>query len=132
MAIVYTSPFMCLGDKPARYLESPAVDIIKALPAVWDETIVLPGTEIGKEAGFARRRGNEWFIGVIGAKEPSEKSLALDFLGSGSYQLVEIADDPANNNAMVRSERTVKKGDKVDFKMREDGGYVAWLVPAKA
>jgi alpha-glucosidase len=132
MAIVYTSPFLCLGDKPARYLESPAVDIIKALPAVWDETLVLPGTEIGKEAGFARRKGKDWFIGVIGAKEPSEKSITLDFLGSGSYKLVEIADDPANNNAMVRGERTVKKGDTVDFKMREDGGYVAWLVPAKA
>ncbi|HLP77073.1 MAG TPA: glycoside hydrolase family 97 catalytic domain-containing protein, partial [Candidatus Paceibacterota bacterium] len=64
-AVVFTSPFLCYADHPTNYLSNPAVDVMKAIPATWDETIVLPGSEIGKCAAFARRSGKDWFIGVL-------------------------------------------------------------------
>jgi alpha-glucosidase len=36
MAIVYTAPFLCMGDNPAYYLDSKACDVLKALPPVWN------------------------------------------------------------------------------------------------
>ena len=64
-AVVFTSPFLCYADHPTNYLNNPALDVMKAIPSVWDETVVLPGSEIGKCVAFARRGGKQWFIGVM-------------------------------------------------------------------
>lgn len=129
MAVVFTSPFLCLGDNPTNYLNSAAVDVLKALPAVWDETRVLPGSEIGELAMFARRRGSQWFVGVLNDQTPRRQPMSLSFLGAGSFKLVELADDSNRNDAFVRSERNVTSKDTLTLPLRKDGGYVAWLVP---
>jgi alpha-glucosidase len=131
MAVVYTSPFLCLGDNPKNYLKSDAVDVMKALPSTWDETVVLPFSEIGEQAAFARRHGKEWFIGVINNQMPRRESIPLKFFGAGNYKLVELADSPERNDAFVRTERTVSAKDSLTLPLRQDGGYVAWLVPVK-
>jgi len=130
MAIVFTSPYLCMGDNPTNYLNSVAVDVLKALPSDWDETRVLPGSEIGQIAAFARRSRDQWFIGVINDLTPRHESVALSFLGSGGYRLVELADDPERNDAFIRTERIVTQQDHLPLPLRKDGGYVAWLVPA--
>ncbi|HYG23898.1 MAG TPA: glycoside hydrolase family 97 catalytic domain-containing protein [Verrucomicrobiae bacterium] len=131
MAIAYTSPYLCLGDNPTNYLNSAAVDVLKALPPVWDETIVLPGSEIGQIASLARRQGAQWFIGVINAQMPRREVVALDFLGAGQFKLIELADDSDRADAFVRTERVVTRKDKLTLPLRRDGGYVAWLVPMR-
>ena len=131
MAVIFTSPFLCMGDNPTNYLQSEAADVIKALPAVWDETRVLPSSEIGQLAIFARRHGNQWFIGALNDLTPRRESVALTFLGSGNYKLVELADSPERNDAFVRSERQVMRADRLTLPLRKDGGYVAWLVPVE-
>lgn len=132
MAVVFTSPFLCLGDNPGNYLHSAAADVFKALPPVWDETFVLPDSKIGQLAAFARRHGEQWFIGVINDTTPRRETVRLNFLGKGSYKLVELADDPERNDAFVRSERAVTREDNLVLPLRRDGGYVAWLAPASA
>jgi len=129
MAVVYTSPYLCLGDNPSDYLNSVAVDVLKALPPVWDETRVLPQSKIGELAAFARRCGDQWFIGVINDLTPRREHLSLDFLGRGSYRLVELADNGSQPDAFVRTERVVTRRDSLTLPLRKDGGYVAWLVP---
>ena len=59
-----TSPLLHFAGKYQDFIGNPSEDLLRHLPATWDETIVLPGSEIGKVAGFARRRGQEWYIGV--------------------------------------------------------------------
>ena len=83
-----------MGDNPQHYLESDAADVLKALPPVWDETRVLPQSEIGQLAAFARRSKDQWFIGVINNTMPRREMISLSFLGKGSYKLIELADDP--------------------------------------
>ncbi|HET7624292.1 MAG TPA: glycoside hydrolase family 97 catalytic domain-containing protein, partial [Verrucomicrobiae bacterium] len=129
MAVVYTSPFLCMGDNPQHYLDSAAADVLKALPAVWNETRVLPKSKIGEIAAFARRHGNQWFIGVINGTMPRRETVVLNFLGKGNYKLVELADSPDRNDAFARSERIVTRKDTLTLPLRKDGGYVAWLVP---
>lgn len=129
MAIVFTSPYLCMGDNPTNYLNSVAVDVLKALPAVWDETHVLPGSEIGELSSFARRSGEQWFIGVINDLTPRRETIALNFLGQGRYKLVELADHSDRHDVFVRSERMVTRKDTLTLPLRKDGGYVAWLVP---
>jgi alpha-glucosidase len=131
MPIVFTSPFLCMGDNPKNYLNSVAVDVLKALPSVWDETRVLPDSEIGQLAIYARRSGNQWFIGAINDLTPRREQVNLNFLGQGQYKLVELADDAERNDAFVRTERVVTAKDTLTLPLRKDGGYVAWLVPVK-
>jgi alpha-glucosidase len=38
---------------------------------VWDETIVLPQSDIGELAAFARRSGRNWFVGVLNGPRPA-------------------------------------------------------------
>ena len=127
MAVVYTSPFLCMGDHPSHYLDSEAADILKALPATWDETVVLPGSEIGEKAAFARRHGNQWFVGIINGTMPRRDSLSLSFLGEGNYKLIELADNRDRNDGFARTERTVNRSETLVVPLRRDGGYVAWL-----
>jgi alpha-glucosidase len=131
MPIVFTSPYLCLGDHPKRYLESVAVDVLRALPPVWDETLVLPISEIGELSAFARRSGQQWFIGVIGDGKPRRETIRLDFLGKGTYKLVALADDPERNDTFLRRELRVTRKDHLVLPLRKDGGYVGWLVPLK-
>jgi alpha-glucosidase len=129
MAVVYTSPFLCMGDNPQHYLDSAAADVLKALPSIWDETRVLPDSKIGEIAAFARRHNDQWFVGVINATMPRREKVELNFLGKGNYKLIELADSPDRNDAFARSERIVTRKDTLTLPLRKDGGYVAWLVP---
>lgn len=125
MAVVYTSPFLCYGGSPENYLGNPALDILKSVPPTWDETLVLPGSEIGRTAAFARRKGNEWFVGVINGGEARPFSVDLGFLGRGRFRAALISDQSQRNDAFNRTSRVVSSRDKLSFDLRRDGGYVA-------
>src|SRR5262249_45832331 len=44
--VVFASPLLTIAANPQSMLDSPAVDVIKSVPAVWDDTRVLPGSDI--------------------------------------------------------------------------------------
>ena len=91
-AVVFSSPFLCWADNPDIYLASPAVDAIRAMPVVWDETRVLAPSRIGELAAFARRHGNEWWVGVINGGGPACIELPMSFLGRGTWIAERYAD----------------------------------------
>ena len=130
-AIVFTSPFLCYADHPTNYLNNPAVDVLKAIPSTWDETVVLPGSEIGKCAAFARRSGKQWFIGVINGGEATTLDFPLDFLGRGKYQMIQLGDAPDRDDAWQREEKAVNRKDQVHLSLRPGGGCVIELSPQK-
>lgn len=130
-AVVFTSPFLCYADHPTNYLSNPALDILKAIPSTWDETVVLPGSEIGKCAAFARRKGDTWFIGVINGAEATTLNFPMDFLGRGKYKMIELADAQGRDDDWQRIEKTVKRGEAVSLSIRTGGGCVIELTPQK-
>jgi alpha-glucosidase len=126
-AIVFTSPFLCYADHPENYLRNPALDIIRAIPSVWDETIVLKDSEIGKCAAFARRSGDTWFIGIINGDEKKNIDIPLNFLTRGSYTLNAYEDDPDRSDGIIKKVNTVSKSDHIRLSIRPSGGFVAKL-----
>jgi alpha-glucosidase len=105
------------------------VDVIRAIPSVWDETVVLSGSKIGDLAVMARRRGGRWFVGILNGGPERAYSLDLGFLGEGAYACTELADDPLRPDALVRTEKNVARSWHLDVRMNAGGGYVAMFEP---
>lgn len=101
--------------------------MLKAIPSTWDETIVLPGSEIGKCAAFARRNGKTWFIGVINGAEATPLDLPLDFLKGGKYQMIQLGDAQGRSDGWQRDEKIVTGKDRVKLSLRPGGGCVIEL-----
>jgi len=128
-AVVFTSPFLCYADHPTNYLQNAAVDVLKAVPSTWDETIVLPGSEIGKCAAYARRSGKTWFVGVLNGSEARTLKTPMSFLGRGNYQMIQLGDAEGRDDAWKREEKTVRRGEELSLSLRPGGGCVIELTP---
>jgi len=77
---------MVYGANPQSVLENPARDLIRSIPSVWDETLVLPPSAVGEIAAFARRSRDRWFVGVLNGPNARSLELSLGFLGKGKYR----------------------------------------------
>ena len=79
--VCFDSPLQTIAEDPGLLLTeelvSGAVGFIRDVPTVWDEVKVLPQSEIASMAVIAKRKGSDWYIGVLNG-EPNEKTLALD------------------------------------------------------
>ncbi len=126
-AAILTSPLLVYGAHPASLLANPAVDVIRSIPSVWDETRVLPASRIGELALFARRRGTTWFVAAMNGPAARTVNVDLAFLGKGPYRAVVVkdkADDPA---AVELETRSLSAQDTLEIAMRPAGGFVARL-----
>ena len=124
-AVVFTSPLMIYGAHPRSLLENPAVDLIRSIPSVWDETIVLSQSEIGELAAFARRSGDAWFLGIMNGETEKSIRVPLSFLGRPKYQAM-LVRDQKDDPAAVKIERsTFARADQLTMNMRVGGGFVA-------
>jgi alpha-glucosidase len=130
-AAIFTSPLLVYGANPKSLLENPAVDLIKALPSTWDETIVLPGSRIGELAGFARRKGDEWFVAVLNGPEARSLRVDLKFLGAAVYNGLLVRDDPDNAAAERIERQALTRSGSITINMRAGGGFIGRLTPKK-
>ena len=124
-AIVFTSPLMIYGAHPQHILENPAAELIKSIPSVWDETIVLPQSEIGKLAVFARRTGDRWFVGIMNGLTGRTIHVSLGFLRGGKYRAMLVRDQENEPAAVTIENQSVSHRDSLMIKMRAGGGFVA-------
>lgn len=87
--VLTDAPMQAFGSDPADILASPALEMIKSVPTVWEETVVLPQSNIGKSAVIARKGANgSWYVGGINNTLDTEE-ITLDlslFLGEGTYE----------------------------------------------
>jgi alpha-glucosidase len=121
---IFASPLLTVAAHPQAVLDNPAVDVIKSIPAVWDETIVLPDSRIGELAIFARRTGQTWFLAIMCGPQAKTIQVPLLFLDEGQYNAVLVCDDKKNDAALVMTEKNVRKGDTLDIEMINGGGFV--------
>ncbi len=142
-AIIFTSALLVYAEHPQNILNHKAVELIKQIPAVWDETIALPVSEIGELAAFARRAGEKWFIAVMNG--PTAKGITIDlstFLKEGDYKAMLVRDEKGGAAAvsLVRKRETfgpkpgvivdtttVKNNDSFFVELIAGGGFVALL-----
>jgi alpha-glucosidase len=122
---IFASPLLTVAAHPQSVLDNPAVDVIKSIPAVWDETIALPESEIGELAIFARRTGEMWFLAVMCGPQAKTIQVPLSFLDDGKYNVSLVSDDKKNAAAVVLEDKTVRRDDALTVEMIDGGGFVA-------
>jgi alpha-glucosidase len=118
-AVMFTSPLLVFGAHPRSILEHPAVEVIKAIPSVWDETIALPQSDIGEVAAFARRRGNRWFIAVMNGASARTLEIPLRFLPAHKRQALLVRDGASSVEKAV-----LTRSDTLKIELHPGGGFV--------
>ncbi len=130
-AAVFDEPLLTYGAHPQTLLEHPAVEMIKSIPAVWDETIVLPPSAIGELAVYARRSGDQWFLAVLNGPEARKISVPLQFLDDGDLAASIVRDHIASGDpTQVDLQQTgVERDDILDVNLSAGGGFIARFTP---
>ena len=128
-SIVFTSTLLVFGGHPQSFLDNPAVEILRNIPATWDETIVLAPSEIGEVAVMARRSGRAWFLAAVNGATARTVRVPAAFLGAGRYTATMARDDAANAASIKMDTATISSGDTITFDLRPGGGFVARLTP---
>jgi alpha-glucosidase len=122
---IFASPLLTVAAHPQSILDNPAVDVIKSIPAVWDQTIVLPESRIGELAIFARRTSQTWFLAVMCGPEAKTIQVPLSFLEEGRYDTALVCDDKENDTAVVMKNSKAMCSDTLTIEMTNGGGFLA-------
>lgn len=123
-AAILSAPLLTYAANPDSILKNPAVKIIKDIPSTWDQTIVLPPSEIGEIAVYARRKGDTWFLAIMNGVKRKNLSVPLTFL-DGQYSVTIAEDNPANNAGIKMSQRRMQSKDYIHLDLPGGGGYIA-------
>jgi alpha-glucosidase len=123
-AAVFTSPLLTFAASPRALLAHPAMGLIKSIPATWDETIVLPPSEIGSLAIFARRSGTTWFLAVVNGPQAQTITVPLTFLGPGGYQALAAGDRKDDPAGVDLQEAKLNRSATLTIELGAGGGYL--------
>ena len=90
-----------------------------------DKTIVLPMSEIGEVAAFARRSGKTWFLAILNGPAARTLQVPLSFLGRGEHQAMIVRDRQHDPAAVTIENATARRGDSLKIELSEGGGFIA-------
>ncbi|OAM90699.1 glycoside hydrolase family 97 protein [Termitidicoccus mucosus] len=138
----FLSPLQVIAEFPEMLFTdarcAPALDLLKALPAEWDETRVLAPSAIGECAVLARRRAGEWWVAVLNAEPRDIAALDLGFLGGGVFDAVVVGNNAnasagMDEKAPLRREelKRVTRDSVIALKLQRGDGALLRFVPAK-
>ncbi len=122
--VLTDAPMQAIGSDPADILASPAREMIKSVPTVWQETVVLPQSDIGKSAVIARKAGGgSWFVGGINnTLDADEITLDLSlFLGDGDYRCELWID---GDDGLEMTEQVVSADDTLTVPFTKENGFI--------
>ena len=124
MTVIYPSPLLVLCDSPTNYLGQPGIEFLRAIPTVWDDTVVISG-EVGKSIVMARRSGEKWYLAAMDGEDAAQLPAPLSFLGKGKWELQNFADKPDGSDyqAVVESKESVTAKSTVSLSLAPAGGY---------
>jgi alpha-glucosidase len=116
-------------------LDNPSVDVLKSIPSHWDETVVLPVSEIRQVAAFARRSGNTWFLAITNGSTARNVRIDLSsFLRGPQPQggrpvpyLATLLRDAADPASLKIEHVTLSANDSLSIDLHSGGGFVAML-----
>lgn len=128
-AAIYSAPIITYAANPFNILDNPCKEMIKSIPPVWDETIVLPPSEPGVAAVFSQRKGNVWFLSVINGLNTQTIKPPLTFLGDGVYDTYILRDNEASPAAVIIENGTARRSDVAEIRLSPGGGYMCRFTP---
>lgn len=133
-SLVFYSPLMTIFwyDRPQFYNGEPEIEWFENLQTVFDESHVLDGMP-GKNITMARRKGKEWFVGMLTNNDGSVETLDCAFLDKNQMYLASIYTDggeEVKTKTQVKcSYVLVEAGDVIKFTLKPRGGAAVRLVP---
>lgn len=129
---LFDSAFQCIAENPLTLLNDtlyrPILPLIKDLPTTWDNTLVLNGSEIGRCAILAKRKGNDWYLAAInGLASENFIRLDLSFIKNlSAYSATVIGDAKGAFSASVAIPAQLNKK---KISIPPMGGFVVHLKP---
>ena len=129
LAVIATTSFINWPDHPEDYQRSPFVKFMRTVPLVWDETRVLPSSEIGRWVALARRSGENWHVAVINCDSTARNWRApCDFLGRGGYTATFYTDDPSRPDGVsVQTSQRLNRRGTLSAGLPSGGGFIACI-----
>jgi alpha-glucosidase len=124
-AVGFESPLLTYAASPRNILANPAVGMIKSIPAVWDETVVLPASKIGETAAFARRSDATWFLAVMNGPVARTIDIRESFLGEGSYRALVVRDRKGEPASVEIETTTGDRAQVLSLDLEPGGGFLA-------
>ncbi|MGV3767009.1 MAG: glycoside hydrolase family 97 catalytic domain-containing protein [Chitinophagaceae bacterium] len=121
-AILFQNPVQMFALTPNNLTDAPAfaLDFMKEVPTVWDETRFIDGYP-GKYSVVARRNGNNWYVaGVNGEKEVRKLKLNLPMFAG---KKIRMYNDDKNKDSFAR-EIEIKKNGVLEIEVQSGGGFV--------
>ncbi len=134
---LFTSPLQVIAENPEMLLHDPAVvaglEMLKAIPTIWDETRVLEPSRIGEMAILARRSGQEWFLAILnGRNKPVVlPDLDLSFLGNDRFTSIAVF-SPTATTLKKEVVRAVTASKKFTITLAPADGYIIRFIPDAA
>jgi len=122
-AVLFQSPVQHFALAPGNLTDAPAwaVDFMKEVPVLWDETRYIDGYP-GKYVVLARRHGDTWYIaGVSAQKEPVTVALELPMFAPS--QKVTVYSDDSELQGSVK-EMKIDKKQRLKIAMPCNGGVL--------
>lgn len=134
--VQFTSPMQVIGEHPQKLLHDPAtqpaLDVIKAIPAVWDETRVLEPSRIGELSIIARRSGSTWFLSILTGNRPVKlPNITLSFLDDRPYRMIRIS-SPQPHRFSREESTDIGSADTLAVDLAAGDGLVSWFQPLRS
>ena len=127
-AYAFTSPLLTVAEHPDTLLYdkdlSPVLPLIKTVPSVWDETIVLPGSSVEETAVLARRKGDVWYLAVLNGDKPKQITVSPAFLDKGNWKAFAVSDKSDRLRAFDVKEFVADKNTELNLDLKSNGGYL--------
>jgi alpha-glucosidase len=127
--VLYETGIQIFAERHDRILGFAGLDLLKAVPATWDDIKFIEGAP-GSHAIFARRKGADWFLGGM-TDEPRTATVLLDFLPDGTAYEADVYRDGDTKTSLIREKKAVTRKDVLNIAMLRAGGFAVQLRPAK-
>ena len=128
-AAIYAAPVITYAANPFNLVSNPCAEMIKSIPPVWDQTIVLAPSEIGEIAVYAQRKGSTWFLSVINGAEPKTVKIPLSFLENITYNTLCLKDSQKDTAQVIIEKSKASKNDIISVNLGTGGGYMCRFSP---
>jgi alpha-glucosidase len=130
--VIYDAPLQMLSDSPSNYEREPeAMEFLKPVPSVWDDTKPLSG-KISDYVVVARRSGHDWYVGAMTDWTPRDLEIDFSFLPDGDFHM-QSYEDGVNADRMgsdyKMQKATVTKSTKLKVHLAPGGGWAARITP---
>ena len=123
--VLYEAGIQIFAERHDRILAFEGVDLLKAVPAAWDDTRFVEGYP-SSHVVLARKKGADWFVGGI-TGEARTAQVPLSFLPHGvSFQAV-LYRDGDSKTAVVKETKTVTSSDVLSVPQQAAGGFAVHL-----